>query len=218
MSVRRLILFIAIIAVLFGVPSACIALAGRTESPTAERHSPLTIRSDHDDGRGSPSPGDVGAVAHTSNPESFAVSVAWALFDWDTTASVPLNDYTGRLLAVADPSGEESAGLVTDLSTYLPSPASWADLTGYRVRQWIDIDGYVVPDTWDQTKTDDAGHEIAAGTTAYTVTGLRRRSGTWQGKQAQTVDEVSFTIFMTCRPTYDTCKLLRLSQLNHPLP
>ena len=27
----------------------------------------------------------------------------------------------------------------------------------------------------------------------------------------------SFTIFMTCQPTYDTCRLLRLSQLNNPL-
>lgn len=218
MSVRRLIVFIAIITALIGVPSACIALAGRADSPSADPRGPSTLRSDHDDGAKPSTRGDAGAVARTSDPQSFAVSVAWALFDWDTTASVPLNVYTGRLLAVADPSGEESAGLVTDLSTYLPSPASWADLTGYRVRQWIDINSYAVPDTWDQTRTDDAGHELAAGTTSYTVTGLRRRSGIWQGKPAQTVDRVTFTIFMTCRPTYDTCKLLRLSQLNHPLP
>lgn len=218
MPVRRLIVFIAIIAALIGVPSACLALAGRAESPAADPHSPATIRSDHDDGPTSPASDGAGTVARTSDPQTFAVSVASALFDWDTTTSMPLNDYTGRLLAVADPSGEESAGLVTDLSTYLPSPASWADLTGYRVQQWIDINAYAVPDTWDQTKADDAGRQLAAGTTAYTVTGLRRRSGIWQGKPAQTVDRVAFTIFMTCRPTYDTCKLLRLSQLNHPLP
>lgn len=218
MSVRRLILFIAIVIGLIGVPAACIAFAGRADSPSPNPRGPATVRSDHDAGARSSVRGDAGAVARTSAPQAFAVSVAWALFDWDTTASIPLSDYTGRLLAVADPSGEESAGLVTDLATYLPSPASWADLTGYRVRQWIDISGYAVPDTWDQTKTDDAGHELAAGTTAYTVTGLRRRSGIWQGKPAQTVDRVTFTIFMTCPPTYDTCKLLRLSQLNHPLP
>lgn len=216
MSVRRLALLIAVAAVLIGIPSACLALAGRADSPGGHQHGPSTIRSDHDDGpAASPT---AGAVAKTSDPASFAVSVAWALFDWDTTASIPLSGYTGRLLAVADPSGEDSAGLVTDLSTYLPSPASWSDLTGYRVRQWIDINSYAVPETWNETKTDDAGHQLAPGTTAYTVTGLRRRSGIWQGQQAQTVDQVTFTIFMTCWPTYDTCKLLRLSQLNHPLP
>ncbi|MFE4001498.1 cell wall protein [Nocardioides sp. YIM B13467] len=156
-------------------------------------------------------------VAETSDPAAFAVSVAQVLFAWDTTGSTPLNEYAGRLLAVADPSGEESAGLATDLTTYLPSPESWKDLKTYETRQWIDISSYNVPDDWDGAQENAKSPDIAAGTTAYTVTGLRRRSGIWQGKTAKTVDKVSFTIFMTCRPTYDACRLLRLSQLNNPL-
>lgn len=158
-----------------------------------------------------------GQVGRTINPDAFAVSVSEALFAWDTTEPATLNEYTGRLLAVADPSGEESAGLVTDLSTYLPSPESWEDLKTYDTRQWIDIQSYEVPDDWRSAEFNGETADLADGTTAYTVTGLRRRSGIWRGEPAQTVDEVSFTIFMTCRPTYDTCKLLRLSQLNKPL-
>ncbi|MER6936752.1 cell wall protein [Nocardioides sp. NPDC127514] len=156
-------------------------------------------------------------VVETSDPAAFAVSVAQVLFAWDTTESTPLNEYTGRLLAVADPSGEESAGLATDLTTYLPSPESWEDLKTYETRQWIDINSYEVPDDWHSAQDEAKGPDVAAGTTAYTISGLRRRSGIWQGETAKTVDEVSFTIFMTCRPTYDTCRLLRISQLNNPL-
>lgn len=156
-------------------------------------------------------------ITKTADPATFAVSVANILFVWDTTESTPLNEYKGRLLAIADPSGEESAGLATDLTTYLPSPESWEDLKTYETRQWIDINSYEIPDDWTSAANDSDSPDIARGTTAYTITGLRRRSGIWQGKTAQTVDEVSFTIFMTCKPTYDTCRLLRLSQLNNPL-
>lgn len=158
-----------------------------------------------------------GQIAETSDPAAFAVSVARVLFAWDTAETTPLNEYAGRLLAVADPSGQESAGLATDLTTYLPSPESWEDLKTYETRQWIDINSYEVPDDWRSAANDSDSSRIALGTTAYTITGLRRRSGIWQGKTAQTVDKVSFTIFMTCKPTYETCRLLRLSQLNNPL-
>lgn len=158
-----------------------------------------------------------GQVVETSDPAVFAVSAAQVLFSWDTTASTPLNEYTGRLLAVADPSGEESAGLATDLTTYLPSPESWEDLKTYQTRQWIDITSYEVPDGWNSAQDNAKSPDIAAGSVAYTISGLRRRSGIWQGDTAKTVDEVAFTVFMTCKPTYDTCRLLRISQLNNPL-
>lgn len=158
-----------------------------------------------------------GKVSRTADPETFATSVAATLFEWDTAQSTPLNVYTGRLMAVAEPTGEESAGLVTDLTMYLPSPESWADLKTYRTRQWLDITSYEVPEGWRSAELNGEAADQPDGTTAITVTGLRRRSGVWQGEPAQTVDKVSFTIFMTCMPTYGTCRLLRLSQLNNPL-
>ncbi|EGD42808.1 cell wall protein [Nocardioides sp. NPDC057772] len=216
MPPRRILIAIAILATFVAMLGACLAFAGPSNAPSPA-DSPSASRTDPGH-RSPPGTTSISPVEKTDNPETFAVSVASALFDWDTTTAIPLSDYTGRILAVADPSGEESAGLVTDLATYLPSPASWADLRGYRVRQWIDINSYAVPDSWDETRADDAGRELAAGTTAFAVSGLRRRSGIWQGEQAQTVERVTFTVFITCRPTYDECKLLRLSQLNHPLP
>lgn len=205
---------VLLIAVLMVTGTTVVIIGGRADRQEPNpRPTSSTERTD-DAPDSIPSRGE---VAETSNPEAFAVSVASMLFDWDTTDPTPLENYTNRLIEIADPSGEESPGLVTDLTTYLPSPESWADLKIYRTRQWIDVHSYEVPSEWESAELNGETTNVAAGTTAYTITGLRRRSGLWEGKPAQTVDEVSFTIFMTCRPTYDTCRLLRLSQLNNPL-
>lgn len=204
-----------IVAVALGCAGATLALGG-DGTGSAPQPRPSAVAGDTSV-EASTEPMPAGQVVETSDPAAFAVSVAQVLFAWDTTASTPLNEYTGRLLAVADPSGEESAGLATDLTTYLPSPESWKDLKTYETRQWIDINSYEVPDDWNSAQGDAKSPDIAAGTTAYTITGLRRRSGIWQGETAKTVDEVSFTVFMTCKPTYKACRLLRLSQLNNPL-
>lgn len=58
---------------------------------------------------------------------------------------------------------------------------------------------------------------LPAGTTAYTITGTRHRAGVWDGRRVTTTGRVSFTVFETCQPTYPTCRLLRLSQLDNPL-
>jgi hypothetical protein len=202
-------------AVTLGCAGAALAFARDGTSPTPQSRPSAMSRDTSTQGPNTVAPPD--QVVETSDQATFAVSVAQVLFAWDTTESTPLNEYTGRLLAVADPSGEESAGLATDLTTYLPSPESWEDLKTYETRQWIDITSYEVPGDWNSAQDNATSPDVAAGTTAYTITGLRRRSGIWQGETAKTVDEVSFTIFMTCRPTYDACRLLRLSQLNNPL-
>lgn len=205
----------AMAAVSLGCAGTALAIA-RDGTDSAPQPRPSAVTRDSS-AESSTESAPAGQVIETSDPPAFAVSVARVLFAWDTTESTPLNEYTGRLLAVADPSGEESAGLATDLTTYLPSPESWADLRTYETRQWIDITSYKVPDDWNSARNNAKNPDIAAGTTAYTITGLRRRSGIWQGETAKTVDEVAFTVFMTCKPTYDTCRLLRISQLNNPL-
>ena len=211
---RAAIAAIPLIAILIMAGTIVMIAGGRADQQDPNRR-PTGSTERPTEAPGSIPSGD--ESAETSNSEAFAVSVASMLFDWDTTDPTPLETYTSRLLEIADPTGEESPGLVTDLTTYLPSPESWADLKTYRTRQWIDIHSYEVPSDWERAEVNGEAIDVAAGTTAYTVTGLRRRSGIWEGKPAQTVDEVSFTIFMTCQPTYDTCRLLRLSQLNNPL-
>lgn len=202
-------------AIALGCAGTALAFVGDTTN-TAPQPRP-SVGLQHPSAETSTTSAQAGQVIETSDPTAFAISVAQVLFAWDTTDPTPLNEYTGRLLAVADPSGTESAGLTMDLTTYLPSPDSWEDLKTYETRQWIDINSYEVPDDWNSALDSAKSRGIAAGTTAYTITGLRRRSGIWQGETAKTVDEVSFTIFMTCKPTYETCRLLRLSQLNNPL-
>ena len=156
-------------------------------------------------------------VAATDDPEQFAESVAHALFDWDTTLPIPLSDHTGRLLAVADPTGAETPGLIADVSAYLPTTQTWAFLRTYYTRQWIDIESIEVPDLWPQAVAEAGPHGLAPGTTAYTVEGVRHRSGVWEGDPVTSAHPVAFTVFIVCRPTHPSCHLLRLSRLDEPL-
>lgn len=153
----------------------------------------------------------------TSDPEDFATAVARALFDWDTRLSIRLSDHTGRLLALADPTGAETPGLAADIAAYLPTRESWAFLTRYYTRQWIEISSIAVPDLWARALAEAGPHGLAPGTTAYTIRGTRHRAGRWEGEHVTSTHQVEFTIFMVCEPSYPTCHLLRLSRLNEPL-
>ena len=142
--------------------------------------------------------------------------MARTLFDWDTAAAWALSEYTGRLLAVADPTGQESPGLVADIAGYLPTVEAWAFLKPYYTRQWLEISSVEVPDLWDQALAE-AGPGLAPGTTAYTIRGTRHRAGVWEGEPVTSEHEVAFTVFIVCEPSYPTCHLLRLSRLDEPL-
>lgn len=164
-----------------------------------------------------PKPAVLDQVATTADPQVFAESVAQALFEWDTTGPFVLNDYTGRLLAVADPTGEESPGLVADLADYLPTADSWAYLKPYYTRQWLEIASAEVPDQWDEALAEAGPQGLAPGTAAYTITGTRHRAGVWEGDDVASEHGVAFTVFVVCQPSYPTCRLLRLSRLDEPL-
>ncbi|UMG92233.1 hypothetical protein [Nocardioides sp. TF02-7] len=122
-------------------------------------------------------------LPHTTDPVAYARAVAVALFDWDTTAGFLPTDYTSAVLADADPSGEETPGLLADVATYLPSVEQWLDLGAMEVEQTIGIDEAYVPDSWSDAVEQAHGH-LRPGTTAVTITGtpsphrsLERRSG-----------------------------------------
>lgn len=163
-----------------------------------------------------PAAAGLAPIAGTGDPVAFATAVARALFDWETTGPHPLADHKGRLLAIADPSGVESPGLVADLSAYLPSAQTWDFLAEYDTRQWIEINDAAVPGQWYEVVAA-AGDALAPGTTAVTVTGVRHRAGLWEGRQVTERFEVAFTAVAVCGPTYPQCYLLRLSRLDEPL-
>lgn len=158
----------------------------------------------------------VAPVKSTSDPETFATETAHAIFTWDTTSGLSIQDYRAPVLDVADPSGLEVAGLVSDLDGYMPDTDTWTQLRDYQTRQWLTIEKTYVPKKWDDALAA-GGDNLPEGTTAYTIEGTRHRDGIWYDKPVSSEHDVAFTVFLTCQPTYKTCVLLRLSALDTPL-
>jgi len=169
--------------------------------------------------RVSPQPvaADVSPIDKSSDPETFATGVATALFEWDTATMTSQTEYVDRLVSVADPTGEESAGLVSDIANYLPTATAWASLREYRTRQWLEITATSVPSVWPQAVAEAGTDGLLPGTTAYTIEGIRHRAGIWEDSPASSAHKVSFTVFLVCAPSYPTCHVLRLSLPEKPL-
>ena len=156
------------------------------------------------------------SLPRTSDPIAYARAVATSLFDWDTSSGLLPTDYTAAVLADADPSGEETPGLITDVATYLPTVDQWLDLATMEVTQSLSIDEAVIPESW-ASALEQARGQLRPGTTAVTITGTRHREGTWDGEPAETSYDVAFTVFVACPPAFERCHVLRLSQLDNPL-
>jgi hypothetical protein len=162
-------------------------------------------------------PGVLAPIRETNDPEEFARAVAGGLFAWDTTSGLMPLDYTAVLLDVADPSGVEQAGLASDIAGYLPTRDAWVQLRQYSTTQRLEITRAFVPDAWAEAETQAQPGQLAEGTTAYTIEGVRHRAGIWDDEPSTSEHEVAFTIFLTCPPGGDPCYLLRLSVLDNPL-
>lgn len=215
---RRRVLVAFLAAVLLGSAAIAYAVLTRDDraassttgaAPTSEPSEPVTTAPALDDGT-------LPELPPVTEPAEFAKQVAHAIFEWDTTALAPRAAYLERIATIADPTGESSPGLISDVDAYLPPEATWIDLREYETRQWIDIETVEVPTQWD-TALEQAGPSLASGTTAYTITAVRHRYGVWDGEPVASQHDVSFTVFMVCAPTYETCRLLRLSRLDEPL-
>ena len=152
----------------------------------------------------------------TSDPATFARQVAQAIFAWDTTSMVSRADHVEQLLALADPTGESTAGLLADLDRYLPTADAWTQLARYDTRQWLTITAVTTPTLWPKA-VSQAVAGLLPGTTAFTVDGVRHRSGVWEGEPVNSAHDVAFTVFVVCGPSYPRCHLLRLSMLDKPL-
>jgi hypothetical protein len=156
-------------------------------------------------------------IPESTNADVFARAVADALFRWDTAVGFNVNEFAQPLVDAGDPSGNETAGLASDVRSYLPTTGAWTQLRTQRTRQWLTITETVVPAAWAIAETQAAPGQLVPGTTAVTVTGLRHRTGIWGTKPADTSHPVTFTVFLICEPQFDPCRLLRLSTLDNPL-
>lgn len=215
---RRRVLMALGAAVVLAVAMLTAAVAVfRTSGPAAERAAPVAS------GPVSPDPvvasgpsNQLAPILETPDANQFAREAASALFAWDTRSSVPRAAHMDHLVAVADPTGESSPGLVGDLDTYLPSQEMWGQLAQYETRQWLTIESAETPAAWAVAEAQ-AGDTLAPGTTAVTVRGVRHRAGVWEGVPVTSTHDVAFTVFVVCGPSYEQCYLLRLSMLDHPL-
>lgn len=155
-------------------------------------------------------------LPNTTDPVAYTRAVATSLFDWDTTSGYLPTDYTAAVLADADPSGEETPGLLDDVATYLPTTEQWLNLGAMNVVQSIRIEKAYIPASWVSAVAQAHG-QLRPGTSAVTISGTRYRSGIWNGEPAESSSPVSFTVFVACPPAFDRCHVLRLSQLDNPL-
>ncbi|KDA07136.1 hypothetical protein DC31_01620 [Microbacterium sp. CH12i] len=161
-------------------------------------------------------PSRIPTIPHSTVAETFARGVATALFTWDTGSGFLPLDYAEVILEVADPTGTEQPGLAADIATYMPTQDAWAQLRQCATSQRLEITSAHVPDTWANALAQARPGQLPAGAAAFTIAGIRHRSGLWNGDQVSAKQEFAFTVFIACPPD-DSCYVLRLSQLNNPL-
>ena len=150
-------------------------------------------------------------------PPDSARRLAYRLFSWDSAAE-SRQAVLRRIATSADDSGRETPGLLADLAQYVPEEDVWDELATYRTRQTLRFVSLTTPSTWrDREAVLHA--RLGAGTTAFTVRGVRTRSGFLPAAVAtSSSDPVTFTMFVRCSRGASAYRLLRLSQLDHPLP
>ncbi len=192
-----------------------------------ERETPSRIDPDQ------PAP-RLSTIAPSTDPEAFARAAAHALFTWDTASGFLPLDYTAALLNVGDPTGNEQAGLASDIASYLPARDAWIELREYSTSQRLTISDAYVPERWAQAVEQARPGQLPAGATAITIEGTRHRTGIWNDEPVTSEHPVAFTIFLACPPDelptgsgsatsqretggVPSCYLLRLSLLDQPL-
>jgi hypothetical protein len=217
---RRAFLVTVVAAAVIALALSGVGIYGLLRGPAPTP--PADIPSPHQTTSITPSAPNPTTVPHasdlpaTNDPVIYARAVAKALFSWDTMSGLPLQESENAIVAGADPEAGETAGLVADLASYLPTDEVWQQLRTYQTSQLLTIDSASIPASWPGIVASSGSH-LERGTVAVTITGTRHRTGVWEG-QAQDVDSpVSFTVFELCSPASGPCHLLRLSRLNNPL-
>lgn len=217
---RRVVLVLSIgfgvLAALVGVGLYGLVLAPSPSTPTTAVEPPAPAASDV-----SPKPSASSAtlppIRSTSDAEAFAREAAGALINWNAATDFDPADYAQVIVDAGDPSGTETAGLASDVRTYLPTADAWVTLRTYGTRQWLTIDEAFVPAAWSDAIDQAAPGQLLPGTIAYTITGARHRAGIVGTQAQETSRPIAFTLFIACEPSFDECRLLRLSEVDNPL-
>lgn len=216
---RRIVLLLSIgfgvLAALVGVGLYGLVLAPAPSTPTSvEPTAPTAAAVDPEP---SASSATLPPIRSTSDAEAFAREAAVALVNWDSATDFDPADYAQVIVDVGDLSGIETAGLASDVRTYLPTAEAWLTLRRYGTRQWLTIDEAFVPASWSDAIDQATPGQLLPGTIAYTITGTRHRAGIVGTQAQETSRPIAFTLFIACEPSFDECRLLRLSEVDNPL-
>ena len=157
---RRLMILLivgaAVLAVLVGVGLYGLLLAPRSDpSPGNTAGDPPGASTSTP----SPTSSTPPVVRESDDPETFARALAIALFTWDTATEFGPTDYAQVIVDVGDPSGNETAGLASDVRTSLPTADAWAQLRKLNPKPGAAfLDAFVPTVTPDiQLERDDEG-------------------------------------------------------------
>src|SRR5699024_3417121 len=133
---RRRLIVLAIVTALLLISTLAYALLSRDEPHSAPPSTPPVTTVPEVDAvpSGMPDDGTLPELPPVTDPEDFAELVAHAIFDWDTSSLAPRAGYLQRIATVADPTGESSPGLISDVDAYLPPEKIWVDLREYETR------------------------------------------------------------------------------------
>src|SRR4051794_18083776 len=109
---RRLIVAgaaIALLVIAFITYAVLVHRAASTSSATSNKREPaVSITSATE-----PQAVELPALGPARDPEAFAQMVAEALFAWDTATMIGRTEHIEQLVAVADPTGETTPGLLS---------------------------------------------------------------------------------------------------------
>ncbi|WP_457101488.1 hypothetical protein [Microbacterium sp. P5_E9] len=217
---RRLVLLLAVgfavLAALVGVGLYGLLLAPTPTTPTTAVDSTAPVGPSAEP-RPSASSRALAPILSTSDAGTFARAAAQTLINWDTAAGLEPTDYAQVMVDAGDPSGAETAALASDVRTYFPTADAWLKLRTYGTRQWLTIDDAFVPASWNEALDQATEGQLLPGTIAYTVTGTRHRAGIVGTDAQETSRPIAFTLFIACEPSFDECRLLRLSEVDNPL-
>lgn len=206
---RRVALVCSAVVVTGAVVTGVSGLAGGRRGPDHILPTDATPHSAR------PTPTTGATESMTCTPRS-ATALALLTLTWDTGTQSRL-DQIHRVIARADTGGDDATGLVQDLDSYLPTDAVWQQLTRYQTRQTATITSLRTPRSWPAILAANRA-QLSNSIAAFTVQAIRRRDGELDGTPTAASSPVSFTIFVTCPAGSHRYRLLRLSQLDDPLP
>ena len=199
--------------VLLGLPLIAVIRSVDSTAPSTTGSSSTDVPVPADEGTSAPVPSTTSVkwafhIAETSDPDTYAASIASVVFGLDTTFAEGA-DYRALLMAEADP--QMSARGVADLERMvgerIPEPELWARMRANEQRSQWQTESVWQPGAWDDVITSG---QAEPGWVVRNVLGIQTTHFRDGGKAQTTSRERTVTIGMRCPAKgaeVDRCRL-----------